>query len=303
LLATFIAAGGHAAPAAHAAPARGPEAPKAPTEPVPPRAPAVPGPPGAAAVGKEKAPKPAPVAEKDAAELPGAASGAPGAEAEEKGPEPKGRGKAGARRGGTRLGEPSEKSEALPPSIGAGAFRGEVARGRAEGREGPDGQHGRDGGKGPPRSERERLEELAAEIARAREALRQDTARLEAMLQKPRPGRGAGDGAGAAGEGGDAKLPIGEPLRPSAAPEPPREPFKGQIDAVSRAMKGMKPEQAAAIVARLDRTLGAEILRRMPSADAGAVMGHLKPELAADLATEMATRPPVGAKADTKEAR
>ena len=61
-------------------------------------------------------------------------------------------------------------------------------------------------------------------------------------------------------------------------------------------MKGMKPEQAAALVGRLDRGLAAEILRRMKSIDAGAILGLLKPDLAAELATEIATRKPMYAK-------
>ena len=61
-----------------------------------------------------------------------------------------------------------------------------------------------------------------------------------------------------------------------------------QLDSVSKAMKGMKPEQAAALLGRLDRGLAAEILRRMKSTDAGGILGLLKPDLAADLATEIA---------------
>jgi flagellar motility protein MotE (MotC chaperone) len=75
-----------------------------------------------------------------------------------------------------------------------------------------------------------------------------------------------------------------------------REAASEQIDSVSKAMKGMKPEQAAAMVARLDRGLAAEILRRMKAIDAGAILGLLKPEQAADLATEIAIRKPMYAK-------
>ncbi len=87
-------------------------------------------------------------------------------------------------------------------------------------------------------------------------------------------------------------MPIGEgmsqttPVSAAALREAPTE----QIDSVSKAMKGMKPEQAAAVVARLDRGLAAEIMRRMKSSDAGAILGLLKPELAAELATQIATR-------------
>jgi hypothetical protein len=120
-----------------------------------------------------------------------------------------------------------------------------------------------------------------ADIEKAREALRQETARLEALL-KATGGCGGGVGIG---------MPIGDglsaaPLSAVALREAPAE----QIDAVSKAMKGMKPEQAAAVVARLDRSLAAEIIRRMKSTDAGAILGLLKPELAAELATQIATR-------------
>lgn len=126
-----------------------------------------------------------------------------------------------------------------------------------------------------------------ADIDKAREALRQETARLEALLKA----------AGNCNVGG-GNMPIGEPLLPSTAVPASslREASSEQIDSVSKAMKGMKPEQAAALIARLDRALAAEILRRMKATDAGAVLGLLKPELAAELATEIAIRKPIYAK-------
>jgi flagellar motility protein MotE (MotC chaperone) len=90
-------------------------------------------------------------------------------------------------------------------------------------------------------------------------------------------------------------MAIGEPMQPIAplAAATLREAAGEQIDSVSKAMKGMKPEQAAALIGRLDRGLAAEILRRMKSTDAGAILGLLKPDLAAELATEIATRKPM----------
>ena len=87
-------------------------------------------------------------------------------------------------------------------------------------------------------------------------------------------------------------MPIGEGLAPAAPVSVAalREAPTEQIDSVSKAMKGMKPEQAAAVVARLDRGLAAEIMRRMKATDAGAILGLLKPEMAAELATQIATR-------------
>lgn len=127
-----------------------------------------------------------------------------------------------------------------------------------------------------------------ADLEKARESLRQETARLEALL------KATGNCAGSAG------MPIGDGfgtptvVSPSALRDAPAE----QIDSVSKAMKGMKPEQAAALVARLDRSLAAEIIRRMKPTDAGAILGLVKPELAAELATQIATR-----KASAKEAK
>lgn len=147
------------------------------------------------------------------------------------------------------------------PSIGASALRNEVRLGSA-------------GGAPPPDSERARLEQLAADIAKARDALRQDTARLEALLK---------------GRGG---MSMGDGVEGAAPAVPAKDLSKEQIDTVSKALKGMKPEQAGAIIARLDRQLAVEILRRMRPADAGAVLAQLKPELAAELMTELARKPP-----------
>jgi len=121
-----------------------------------------------------------------------------------------------------------------------------------------------------------------SDIEKAREALRQETARLEALLK-------------ATGNcGGGTGMPMGDSVMPTPVSQAAiREAAAGeQMDSVSKAMKGMKPEQAAAVVARLDRGLAAEILRRMKSSDAGAILGLLKPELAAELATEIAIRKP-----------
>jgi flagellar motility protein MotE (MotC chaperone) len=154
-----------------------------------------------------------------------------------------------------------------PPSITGSALRQEIK------------QNGGEDRGAAPLSERARLEQLAADINRAREALKQDTARLETMLKN--------------GGGGDLRMPLGDPTEPVASPGGPaasKEAMKEQILTVSKAMKGMKPEQAAAIISRLDRVLASEILRRMKPADAGAVMASIKPELAAELATAIATR-------------
>jgi hypothetical protein len=153
-------------------------------------------------------------------------------------------------------------------------------------------------------SERERLEALSSDLARARTALREETARLEGMMDKAKqagvfkPGA-PGAAAMPAGEGGGpATMPIGDPMAPTAyfRPQPPPPSFAAQVDVVSKAIKSMKPEQAAGLIGHLERGLAAEVLQRMRAADAGAILGFLKPEVGAALAAEIVSRPPVGSK-------
>jgi hypothetical protein len=160
----------------------------------------------------------------------------------------------------------------VPPGLTLAALRSQMSKGGVPVVE-----------TGAPAAENGRPTQTVSDIERAREALRQETARLEALLKAT----------GNCGSGGPG-MAMGEPLLPTA-PMPAsalREAASEQIDSVSKAVKGMKPEQAAAVVARLDRGLAAEILRRMKATDAGAILGLLKPDLAAELATEIATRKP-----------
>jgi flagellar motility protein MotE (MotC chaperone) len=138
---------------------------------------------------------------------------------------------------------------------------------------------------GAPVSDRVRLEQAAAEIAHAREALRQETARLEALIKQ----------VGTCG-GETRSSPSESDPAAAAAAAAARDAAREQLDNVSKTLKGMKPEQAAAVVSLLDHRLAGEVLRRMRPADAGALMGYLKPEVAAGLATEIATRKPTLAK-------
>jgi hypothetical protein len=162
----------------------------------------------------------------------------------------------------------------VPPGLTLAALRSQLSKGATPvvDSNAPGGDHAR-----PMQS--------LSDIEKARESLRQETARLEALIKA----------AGNCGGGGGGGMAIGEPMLPTA-PIPAatlREAAGEQIDSVSKAMKGMKPEQAAALIGRLDRGLAAEILRRMKSTDAGAILGLLKPDLAAELATEIATRKPM----------
>jgi flagellar motility protein MotE (MotC chaperone) len=164
----------------------------------------------------------------------------------------------------------------VPPGLTLAALRTQLSKGATVV---PD--------PGAQASEHGRPTQTVSDIEKARESLRQETARLEALLKS------AGNCGGGGGGGGG--MAMGEPMQTTTpiSATALREAASEQIDTVSKAMKGMKPEQAAALVGRLDRGLAAEILRRMKSSDAGAILGLLKPDLAADLATEIAIRKPM----------
>jgi len=118
-------------------------------------------------------------------------------------------------------------------------------------------------------AQREELEKIAADIAKSRAELRVETERLEALLGQA-PG-----GNGTAPNRAQVNGTVGQ----------------GQLETLAKALKGMKPDSAAALMQRTDPKLAAQLLQRMKPADAGAVMDHLKPDLAADLLAQMATLP------------
>jgi flagellar motility protein MotE (MotC chaperone) len=159
-----------------------------------------------------------------------------------------------------------EQAGPLTPPLKLNALREEMSR--------PPARHDEHAA---TKAEREKLEQLAAEINKAREALRQDTAKLEAMLaaRDAAPSPVASAGTPSNGENG-------EPVKKVPVP----------LDNLSKAIRGMKPEQAAPIISRVSRKLAADILLRMPGSDAGKVMGVCKPEVAAELAAEIASRTP-----------
>jgi flagellar motility protein MotE (MotC chaperone) len=159
-----------------------------------------------------------------------------------------------------------EQAGPLTPPLKLNALRDEMSR--------PPARHDEHAA---TKAEREKLEQLATEINRAREALRQDTAKLEAMLaaRDAAPSPVASAGTPSTGENGEPAKKVPVPL-----------------DNLSKAIRGMKPEQAAPIISRVSRKLAADILLRMPGSDAGKVMGVCKPEVAAELAAEIASRTP-----------
>ena len=156
-------------------------------------------------------------------------------------------------------------SPASPPPLTIASMRGEKRR-----------ESVGTPGSGP--SPRSRLEDLLGELAKARAAMHEDTQRLEAlMLDDSAKGE-------AAPEGGATPAAAGQG-------QPPR---KNPLDILAKALRGIKPEQAAPIVTRLDKHLAAVVLQRMPPADAGQIMGAMKPEVAAELATQIAAHAPKG---------
>ena len=184
-----------------------------------------------------------------------------------------------ARPGGDKNARTPGKRPAKPvlPTLTPTALKGELRQSLAKPGEAP-----------VPVTDRARLEQLASEIAHAREALRQETARLEALIKQVGPC------------GGEVRSsPSESDPAAAAAAAAAKDAAREQLDSVSKALKGMKPEQAAAVVSLLDHRLAGEVLRRMRPADAGALMGYLKPEVAAGLATEIATRKPTLAKKGT----
>ncbi len=161
----------------------------------------------------------------------------------------------------------AQRDESTPASsLTIGAFRDELRRSPAEVE------------KESLKKERTHLDESATAVATAREELRKNTARLEDLLRKV---------VAAKGTPVDESSPEWDP---ALAPKPG--PGKMPLDVLAKAMRGMRPEQAAPIVSRLSRTLGADLMQRMPPADAGAVMGQMKPEVAAEVAAEIASRQP-----------
>jgi flagellar motility protein MotE (MotC chaperone) len=160
-----------------------------------------------------------------------------------------------------------EDSPASPPPLDINGLRAEIRR------ESPPAI-----GIDAPEYPETKVEKMLTEVTRAREALRDDTQRLEALMAQDNEPSAEG-GAGATG-------------KPAA---------KNPLDILAKALRGIKPDQSAPIVSRLDRHLGAVVLQRMPPVDAGKILGAMKPETAAELATLIALRRPAAeARAEVK---
>jgi flagellar motility protein MotE (MotC chaperone) len=158
-------------------------------------------------------------------------------------------------------------SPASPPPLTMGGLRDEVRREGAVSKI------------DPAASPRTKVEQMLSEIVKTREALHTETVRLEGMMaQDPPEAAAAAAGAAPGGAAAGAK------------------PAKNPLDILAKALRGIKPEQAAPIVSRLDKRLAATVLQRMPPIDAGKIMGAMKPDTAAELATQIALRVPEGKK-------
>lgn len=122
----------------------------------------------------------------------------------------------------------------------------------------------------------ETLEKNGAELAELKKARKINAQQLRAMAESEctKGKKDDGDefalGAGAEGAGG------------------------GRIQSLSKAIRNMKPKQAALLLKSLDRDISVALLRRMPARQAGAVLSAMKPAAAAILATDLATDPDTG---------
>ena len=126
--------------------------------------------------------------------------------------------------------------------------------------------------------ERARLEQLGAQIAIARRDLARESALLDEKLAKL--------------EARAAEQERTAEERPSSVERPsgdgPGSPGDAQVLALAKTLKGMKPDQAAALVARIEKSLAVAVLTRLRPADAAGVLGRMPSGNAAELFTLMA---------------
>jgi flagellar motility protein MotE (MotC chaperone) len=162
-----------------------------------------------------------------------------------------------------------ETPRAAPPALGAVALATELREGARR----------RSEDLAALQRERADLEKLAAEVAAARAALRDETQRLEARLEVLRKEAASHDErtARARADGRDAGSSKGAPA--DEQPDPAR------AEALAKTLKGMKADQAAALIGQLQRPLATAVLRRLKPGDAAAVLGRMKTAEAAELFT------------------
>ena len=122
------------------------------------------------------------------------------------------------------------------------------------------------------KKERAELEKLAKEVADAREQLKAETDRLVSFVELSE----------------EAVKPGGDKFWSTRVAAVNASGGKS-FDGLAKTLKSMRPDQAAAMVAKLDRTLAAAVLERLRPAESSPILDKLKPEVAADLFGMMAT--------------
>lgn len=172
----------------------------------------------------------------------------------------------------------SRSTEALPPSLTSAALQDELARSAREARRERqrlnEERQKLEGERKALEAERTRLSQLAADVEKSRALLKDETARLEALIA--RVGNVTPQAAGGAA--------------PATRPEPP--PLnRAQVESLAKTVKAMKADQAAVLITKLDTALAVRVLQKMKPADAGAVLERLRPDLAAELVSSLATLP------------
>ncbi|AKU93024.1 hypothetical protein [Vulgatibacter incomptus] len=180
---------------------------------------------------------------------------------------------------------PAASSRTIPPSLSADALRDELARGRRE----------RQAEAERLADERKSLEALAAEIDGARKALQSETTRLERALEKAKDAAPAAADPGGAAQAGEAP-PAADTGELPQKTDDASATAGADVDAdrlahLAKSLRGMKPQQAAALVGRVERPLAARLLASMRPADSGPILARLPPEKAGRLVEEMARLP------------
>lgn len=166
-----------------------------------------------------------------------------------------------------------EPPSPLPPSLAPGALREEL---RKASQQIPGDRKQLEEERRQLEEERSRLEALATDLAKARNALREETAKLEEMLQHEPPKRQTQQRA------------VQAPLQQQAAPAAPE---GDRLDTLAKSIRGMRSEQAAALLTRLPRPLAAGLLLRLRPNEAGPILDKLTPDVAAELVGQVLALP------------
>lgn len=163
----------------------------------------------------------------------------------------------------------AEAVDPLPPSLAPGALRDELRRASQQL---PAQRQNMQDERTALADERIRLEEMAAGIESARAALKEETSRLESLL-KSRPGA--------------APSPASAPAMPRDAQAPEAD----RLELLAKSVRGMKSEQAAALLAKLPRPLAAGLILRLRPVEAGQILEKLPADVAADLVGQVLALP------------